>query len=135
MPDEAVEKKVFSKNQPERRSGDEEVDLEAARTVTPFQIIRRGQDTIDADDKVTFADFSPQVLPSGAQEDVEVEVEPIPKEESAPGAASSQELTSAQTPPSPTSEETVPQSAPSDAGSASPKETSKQSFSTPKKSG
>lgn len=136
MPDEAVEKRVFSKNQPaERPSGEDEVDLEEAVPVTPFQIIRRGQDTVDKDERLTFADFSPQVLPADAQEEVEVEIETVPKEESAPEPASSPESTSTQTTQSQTPEETVKESATSDDGSPNPSESSKQSSSTPPKTG
>lgn len=141
MPDEAVEKKVFSKNQPaERPSGEDKVDLEEARLVTPFQIIRRGEDSLDKDDRVTFADFSPQVLPSDAPVEVEVdaEIETVPKDESAPEPAPSQEVvpTSMQTTPSQdTSEEPAQEAATKEDGSASPSESSKQSSSTPPKTG
>ena len=90
MPDEATNKNPVVLRRPEvspaTRSGAPTEDDAVA--VTPFQTIRRGEDTVDADDNVTFADFRPHVLQADAVED-EPEVEPVPKEGSAPELASS----------------------------------------------
>jgi hypothetical protein len=136
MPDKAVEKNVFRRTQPDRLPTDEKIDLDEARPVTPFQIIRRGQDTIGEDDRVTFADFTPQVIPSDVQQDVEAE--PVPKGESAPEPAYSVESTP--TTVQPTLEPIVQQAAEElaaalDDGSPNPNETSTPSSSTAKKSG
>lgn len=79
---------------------DEEVDLSDARQVTPFKVIRRGEDSIDNDDRVTFSDFSPRVVPADTPEEIVV-----PKAVSAPEPAPSQEST--QTPVQTSSEPTV----------------------------
>ncbi len=88
MPDEAVTKQPVVLRKPEvaptRHTGPSADDAVA---VTPFQTIRPGEDTVDADDRVTFADFRPHVLPADVEEELEVEV--IPKDESAPELASS----------------------------------------------
>jgi hypothetical protein len=91
-PDEAVERHVFSKRGPSTEYVPPDINEDDAVPVTPFQIIRRGEDTVDREDRVTFADFSPAVLPSDAGEGVEAE--PIPKGESAPEPASSPVLPS-----------------------------------------
>jgi hypothetical protein len=91
MPDEAVNKQpvVLRKNDPiVTPQGPSEDDAVA---VTPFQVIRRGEDTLDDNDRVTFADFRPTVEP--ADEIEEPEVEQVPKEGSAPELASSAEST------------------------------------------
>jgi hypothetical protein len=60
------------------------------RIISPFMVITRGEDTVDPEtEALIFADFSPTVLPSDAQEEIPVV---IPKAESAPGRAPSSEL-------------------------------------------
>lgn len=127
MPDEAVTKNPVTLRRPEvspatRSGGPKEDDAVA---VTPFQTIRRGEDSVDENDRVTFADFRPHVLPADAED--EPEVEPIPKGESAPELASSAE--SMRTTEPKTSETSAQKSATSDDGKPSPKEPSKQSSS------
>lgn len=88
------------------------------REVSPFKIINRGEDTVDKNDRVVFADFSPKVVPSETPDR-----EKSPKGASAPRPARSKESppkteqkkseTSAQTPAS------------KDAGAANPSGTSK----------
>lgn len=66
----------------------DKVDLSEAKEVTPFQIIDRGEDTVNTSGRVTFADFSPKVLPSEAPDE-----ELVPKDVSAPAPAQSSEST------------------------------------------
>lgn len=128
MPDEAHARQPVVLRRPEvvdtkADSGPSEDD---ARPVTPFQVINRGEDTVDGDDRVTFSDFRPTVLPADAVE--EPEVEPVPKDESAPEPAPSAE--SNETTEQTTSETSAQDPANSDDGKPSPSEPSKSSSST-----
>jgi len=123
MPDEANTKQPVVLRRPEvvDTRADTGLNEDDAIAVTPFQVIRRGEDTVDGDDRVTFADFRPQVLPADADE--EPEVEPVPKGESAPELASSAESTRTTEPK--TSEPSAQEPASSEDGSPSPSEPSK----------
>lgn len=66
-----------------------ELEKDEARKLNPFRVIRRGDDTVDANDDIVFADFSPRVLPADSPE----EVLPAPKDSSAVEPASSSEST------------------------------------------
>lgn len=102
-----------------------------AQKLTPFKIINRGEDTLDSDDDVIFADFSPKVLPADAPE--EVEEIPVPKDDSAPAPAPSSESpvkteqTSSKTP--------APAPAGKADGNAKKNESSSQTSSSGQKSG
>ena len=87
---------------------DEETE---ARTVTPFRVINRGEDTLDEHEDVVFADFSPRVLPSEVP-DEDIDGALNPKGVSAPERVSSPESTST-TEPTPTG---TPAPAPADSG-------------------
>ena len=127
MPDEAQTRQPVVLRRPDvvdtkADSGPTEDD---ATPVTPFQVIRRGEDTVDGDDRVTFADFRPEVLPADADE--EPEVEPVPKDESAPEPAPSVEST--QMTEQKTSETSAQEPASSEDGKLNPSEPSKSSSS------
>lgn len=79
-------------------------EVDEPRNVTPFKLIRRGEDTLDIDERVVFADFSPTVLPADTPDEV-VEVL-APKDVSVPVPAPSSE--SMQTSVPLTLETTVP---------------------------
>ena len=102
---------------------------EDARTITPFKIIHRGEDTVDSDDVVRFADFSPKVLPSDAPEEEGI----APKGESAPARASS--LASRKKTEPTKSEKNAPENAGEAGGKSSRSESGSQTSSSPKKSG
>lgn len=57
------------------------------KTLTPYSVIHRGQDAVDAEGNVTFTDFSPAVLPA----DVELPGDRVPKGSSVPGYADTSE--------------------------------------------
>lgn len=97
--------------------------------LTPFRIINRGEDTLDASGNVQFADFSPRVLPS----EVPDEVVEVPKAESVPAPVSSSE--SPETSEPKTSARTVPVPVAEDDGLPSPSESGKRVSSSPKKTG
>jgi hypothetical protein len=78
--------------------------------VRPFTIIQPGEDSVDADDKVSFADFRPVVVPSDT---VEGGSKLLPKDESARELASLPELPSTKKVRAPrTSEKPALESAP-----------------------
>lgn len=49
------------------------------RTVTPFMLIERGDDTLGPNDEILFADFSPKIVPADTPDEVVV-----PKDVSVP---------------------------------------------------
>lgn len=51
-------------------------DQDEPRTLNPFRVIHRGEDTVDENDNVLFADFSPKVLPADTPEEVDFSVGP-----------------------------------------------------------
>jgi len=98
--------------------------------VTPFKLIRRGDDTIDHEEDITFADFSPRILPADAPDENDLVVpkdgsvpEPVPSPESPPIVTHETSGTDALSP------------AAKAAGKPSPRETGKPDSSSPKKSG
>jgi hypothetical protein len=102
---------------------------DTARKISPFKVIRRGKDSVDNDEDVVFADFSPLVLPADVP-DEEIILpkdafarEPAPLTDLAPSSA----LTSSVTP--------ALKAASSGDGKPSPSATSSQPSSLPKKSG
>lgn len=103
------------------------------RTITPFKIIERGDDTLGANGEVLFADFSPRIVPADTPDDDEEEVVVVPKGESAPEPVASPESTSAteQT----TSETNVPTPADKADGSPNPNEPSLPTSSSDQKPG
>lgn len=103
--------------------------VDTARKITPIRVMRRGEDSFDADNEVVFADFSPKVLPA----DYPDEEVTVPKDAFAPAPVPSGDLApaSAQT----SSGTSVPKSVTSGAGKPSPSATSSPASSSPKKSG
>jgi hypothetical protein len=91
--------------------------------------LKRGEDTVDAEDQVTFADFSPNVRPADAPDPVEA----LPKGESAPAPAPSSE--SSEKTVQQTSDTSAPTPASKDDGKPSPSESSKQTSSSDQKTG
>lgn len=128
---EVPEKSVFSKGQPERTPSDE-IDLSESRPLTPFKIIRRGEDTLDDEGKVVFADYSPGMIPSDIP-DKEPVVEQVPKVESAQGPVSLQESTLTSEPQM--SDTPAQEPVTKEDGQPSPSESLKQSSSTRKSPG
>ncbi len=61
------------------------------RTITPFKLINRGEDTLNLDEQVVFADFSPRIVPADTPDEELEEVVVVPKDESAPEPAASPE--------------------------------------------
>lgn len=101
-----------------------------ARKITPFKRIGRGQDSLDYDDEVVFADFTPHILPADLDEDEEIIV--IPKEESVPEPVASP-APEPQSEVSPT--KSAPPAAPSADGKPKTPASSSPASSSPKKSG
>lgn len=97
--------------------------------LTPFRIVNRGEDTVDSNNNVQFADFSPRVLPS----EIPDEVVEVPKDESAPEPAPSSVSTETSEPVK--SETPVPTPVVEDDGMPSPSESGKRTSSSPKKNG
>jgi hypothetical protein len=120
-----TEAKGSDKKPPAKKKGDEP----EPQVVNPFQIIQRGEDTVDAEDQVTFADFSPNVRPADAPDPVEA----LPKGESAPAPAPSSE--SSEKTVQQTSDTSAPTPASKDDGKPSPSESSKQTSSSDQKTG
>ena len=112
-------------NEPELEDIDPEDD--GVRKVNPFRIIRRGDDTIDPDSDIVFADFSPKVLPADAPD----EVPAVPKGSSAVEPASSSESKKTNEP----QKKASPASATEAAGKRSPSVASKQGSSSSPKTG
>lgn len=102
---------------------------DTARKVVPFRIMRRGKDSVDEENDVVFADFSPLVLPS----DVVTEEPTVPKDVFAPDHAPLTDLapSSAQS----SSGTNAPPSATSAAGKRNQSGTSSPPSSSEKKSG
>lgn len=94
-------------------------EADEAQTVSPFKFIQRGEDTLDDEGNVMFADFTPKIVPSETPD----EIEPAPKVESAPEPAPSPEST--QTSVQRPSETPVPEPA-EEAESGSPTSSSDQ---------
>lgn len=109
----------------------DEAHEDEATKITPFKIIRPGEDTVDLDDEVQFADFRPRVVPSDTPDEEPVEM--APKAVSAPAPAPSPEST--QTTVQKASEELAQQLADSDAGGSSVSESGKRDSSSVQKSG
>lgn len=105
-------------------------EMPEPRTITPFKLINRGEDTLDENENVVFADFSPRVIPSETPDEVE---DILPKAESAPEPVPSSEST--QTEGQETSETPVQAPVEEDAGSLSLNETSSQSSSSGPRNG
>lgn len=103
---------------------------ETARKVTPFRIIERGQDTIDKDDDVVFADFSPRVVPADTPEEQETAV---PKDDSAAEPAHS--LESSVTTEQKNLDSPAPEPAVKDSGKLKESESGTQASSSQKKTG
>jgi hypothetical protein len=102
---------------------------DTAKKVVPFRIMRRGDDTVDRDNEVVFADFSPVVLPS----DLVTEEPTVPKDVYAPEPAPSTDLAPASGPSS--SGTSAPPSAILADGSPNPSATSSPPSSSGKKTG
>lgn len=100
------------------------------RTVNPFKVINRGEDTV-VDDDVIFADFSPRLLPAETPDDEEVVV--VPKVESAPEPVPSSESTPTTEPQ--TSETVVPVPVDEEDGQPKIPATGKRTSSSDPKSG
>jgi len=83
--DGPIEVSPFNKKDPSSEAGNDEIDLSEAREVNPFQIIQRGVDTVNSRGQVTFADFTPKVVPADTPEEI-----PVPKDESAQAPVPSQ---------------------------------------------
>jgi hypothetical protein len=101
---------------------------DTAKKISPIKMMRRGEDTIDGDNSVVFADFSPKILPADFPEEVVVPKdvsapEPAPSMDLAPASGQSMSVTS------------VPQSVTSGDGRPNPNVTSSQTSSSNKKSG
>lgn len=92
--------------------------VDKARKITPFRVMRRGDDTVDADNDVVFSDFSPRVLPA----DFPDEEVTVPKDVFAPQPAPLPDLAPASG--RSTSGTSVPKSVSSDAGKPNPSATS-----------
>jgi hypothetical protein len=105
----------------------EEVIEDEVRKVNPFRVIRRGDDTVDGEDDIVFADFSPKVLPADTPE----EVVPVPKDSSAVEPASFSESTQTSEP----KKKASPASASAGAGKRSQSAASKQGSSSSPKTG
>lgn len=90
-------------------------EVSEPKELSPFKIIHRGEDSLDSEGEVTFADFSPRVVPADTPEDV---VEPAPKGVSAPEPVLSSD--SSETPVQPTWENPVQTPASADDGMPSP---------------
>ena len=103
---------------------------DTATKLTPFKIINRGEDSLDENDDVVFADFSPKVVPADTPDQI---VQPAPKASSAPAPAPSSEST--QTIVQRASEELAQELAEEDDGLPSPSESSSQTSSSATKSG
>ena len=102
------------------------------KTITPFKVINRGEDTVDRDDRVVFADFSPKVLPADAPDE---EVVVVPKDGSAMAPASSSGASLTETDEPTSSATSAPAPASEDDGKPSQSETGKPDSSSPPKSG
>lgn len=98
--------------------------------ITPFKLINAGEDTLDEDGAVQFADFRPRVVPSDTPDEI---VEPAPKDVSAPVPAPSSESTQTTAPRM--QDTTVPAPAEEGDGLPSPSGTSKSTSSSPTKTG
>jgi hypothetical protein len=103
--------------------------VDKARKITPFRVMRRGEDSIDSENEVVFSDFSPRVVPA----DFPDEELTVPKDVSAPAPAPSTDLAPASG--RTTSVTSVPPSVNSDAGKLNQNATSSPPSSTPPKSG
>ena len=103
---------------------------DTARKISPFKVIERGQDTIDKDDDVIFADFSPRVLPADTPEETVV---PAPKGESVVEPAPSSESSETTEPKS--QDKTAPEPAAKDSGKPKANASGTQVSSSPKKTG
>lgn len=100
------------------------------RTISPFKIIQRGEDTVDGDENLIFSDFRPHVM--GADVVIEDDL-PAPKGVSVPEPApsSGSDQTTVQT----MSENPVQALADEADGVPSPSVDLKQTSSSPKKTG
>lgn len=100
-----------------------------AKKITPFKMISRGEDSVDREDDIIFADFSPRIVPADTPEEPVV----VPKDEYAPAPAPSLESTEKTEPLK--SDKPAPAPASKDDGKVSPAGNGKQDSSSPKKSG
>lgn len=105
-------------------------EAQEPRKISPFKLINAGEDTVDEDGAVQFADFRPRVVPSDTPDEI---VTPAPKDESAPAPAPSSEST--QTTEPQLQETTVHAPVEGADGQLSPNETLRSSSSNPPKTG
>lgn len=105
-------------------------EAEEPRKISPFKLINAGEDTVDEDGAVQFADFRPRVVPADTPDEID---QPAPKDESAPAPAPSSESTQTTAPQK--SDTTVPTPAEEGDGQLNPSGSSKPGSSSAPKTG